>query len=85
MILYNYQDYKSYLRDRCAERSSARGFQSLLAKAAGCQAPFISQMLRSHVHITPDHACGLAEFLGLDEVETEYFLNLLDGFAITIF
>lgn len=49
-----------------------------LANAAGCDRTLFSQTLNSKVHLSPDHALGISEFLGMSEGEQEYFLtNLL--------
>jgi uncharacterized protein (TIGR02147 family) len=76
--VFNSTDYKDFLRSLIAEQSEKRGYQGQLASAAGCQPAYLSQVLRSHVHLTPEHACNLAHFLGLDELETHYFLLLVD-------
>ena len=54
-----------------------RGYRRRLADAAGCHTSFISQVLNSPVHLTPDHGAGIARFWGLSEDETEYFLALV--------
>jgi len=76
--IINFIDYKEFLRSLVDERGVKRGFQSELAEAAGCQRAYLSQVLRSNVHLTPEHACNMAHFLGLDHFETEYFLTLVD-------
>ncbi|MCM2277663.1 MAG: TIGR02147 family protein [Oligoflexia bacterium] len=78
MSIFNFTDYKSFLKDLLKGKGEKRGFQGQLASAAGCQPAYLSQVLRSHVQLTPEHACNLAHFLGLDELESEYFLLLVD-------
>jgi uncharacterized protein (TIGR02147 family) len=70
-------DYKDFIQAMIQEQVVERGYLAQLAKAAGCQRSFFSQVLHSHVHLTPDHAMGLALFWDLPEVEREYFLELL--------
>ncbi len=46
--------------------------------AAGCQRAYLSQVLNSEVHLTPDHAAGLAEYFGGSSNERDYFLELVN-------
>lgn len=75
--LYTYLDYKKYLADRIEENEAVRGYKAMLADAAQCQRSFMSQVLNTHVHLTPDHAVGLADFWKFDGAETEYFLEMV--------
>ena len=76
--LFNCRDYKEFLLDSIRDHSEKRGHQGQLATAAGCQPAYLSQVLRSHVHLTLEHACNLAHFFGFDELETSYFITLVD-------
>lgn len=77
MTLFDFEDYRSVIKWQIKTNVSVRGYQTLLAKAAGCQRAFLSQALNSHVHLTPDHAAGLSKFCQFDELETDYFLELV--------
>lgn len=77
MEVFQFNDYKECLRSFVAFNKAKRGYQSLLAEAAGCQRAFISQVLNSHVHLTPDHAIGLCQFWHLSELETDFFMELV--------
>lgn len=76
MDVFLFDDYKDFLRSSIAENKQ-RGAQSLLADAAGCQRAFISQVLNSHIHLTMDHAAGIASYLNFSELETDYFVELV--------
>lgn len=76
--LYNYSDYKSYLKDYVNEQDSSWGLLTKMAEASGCQRAYLSRCLNQEVHLTMDHACNLASFLKLNETETEYFLILVE-------
>jgi len=76
--MFNFTDYKNLMREKIKENQHVRGYQTSLAKGAGCQRSFISQCINSHIHITPDHAAGLGKFWGFDEDESEYFLELVN-------
>ncbi len=75
--IFEYNSYKIYLSSLIKANSKVRGFQSQLAKAAGCQPSYLSQVLSSKIELTPDHAFGISGFLHFDENETEYFMNLV--------
>jgi uncharacterized protein (TIGR02147 family) len=72
--IYDQDDYKKILKAEIKANQAIRGYQSLIARAADCQTSFLSQVLNGHTHLTPDQASGIAEFLGLDNHATEYFL-----------
>lgn len=76
-MVYGFTDYKKFLAHKIKENSQTRGYQSLLSTAAGCHRSFISQVLSGHVHLTPEHALGLAVFWRFDADATEYFLDLV--------
>lgn len=80
MNIFECRDYKDFLRAQIKANKERRGYRSELAEAAGCQLSFLSQVLHSHVHLTPDHAAGLASFWRFDLNEQDYFLELV-GFA----
>jgi uncharacterized protein (TIGR02147 family) len=77
-MVLTYDDYKVFLRAQVSEARPTRGFMAKLAKAAGCQRSYLSQVLSSHVQLTPDQAFALARFFGLNSGESEYFRLLVD-------
>ncbi len=82
--IYSYTDYKKYLNDIVEQNQHVRSYKSQLADAAGCQRSFMSQVLNSHIHLTPDHAVGLAAFWKLGADTTEFFLEMVHyGRAVT--
>jgi len=74
---FNFHDYKDFLKEKVAMNRGENAYQSRLAEAAGCQKSFLSQVLNSHVHVTPDHAAAMSGFLGLTEEEQIYFIDLV--------
>jgi len=78
MSLFTERDYKRVLQAKISENDSERGYKALLAEAAGMQPSFLSQILHSHVHPTPDHAAGMAAFWKLTADEQEYFMELVN-------
>lgn len=75
--VFEFDDYRKYLEARIADDSSKRGYQARLATAAGCKGSFLSQVLHSHINITPDHAAGLCRFWNFNEDETDWFFELV--------
>jgi uncharacterized protein (TIGR02147 family) len=70
MSIFEFNDYKAFISHHIASNAQIRGYKTVLAQAAGCQKAFFSHVHRSHVHLTPDHAAGLANYW--------YFLVLVD-------
>lgn len=77
-MLFNCLDYKDFIKSRIAAAHPSRGYVGVMAKAAGCQRSYLSQALNSSVHLTPDHAFALSRFFQLNDLETKYFLLLVD-------
>lgn len=77
MRVYECDDYKAYLANKIEENKMVKGYRGFLAEAANCKKSFISQVLNSHVHFTPDHAASLAEFWRLTAAETTFFIDLV--------
>ncbi len=78
MNLYHLTDYKDVLQKKIKSFEGHRGILAKMAEAAGCQRSYLSQVLNTHVQLTPDHALGLCDFLKFNEDETQYFLLLVD-------
>ena len=78
MKIFDSFDYKKVLKADISENKDEYGYKSKLATAAGCQKSFLSQVLNGHVHLTPEHALGLARFWKLSERERDYFIALVN-------
>lgn len=72
----DFKDYRSYLKSVIKEAQPSRGIISRLADAAGCQRAYLSRALSSEVQLTLDHIYGIAKFLYLNELETDYLVTL---------
>ena len=75
--VFDYSDYRGFINAKIKENAGKRGYQGTLAKYAGCQSSFLSQVLSSNVQLTLDHGAGLSEFWGFNSHEAEYFLDLI--------
>jgi len=76
--VFELDQYKDILVKKIESNRDVRGYQKKIATACGCHTSFISQVVNSHLHLTPDHAANLCHFWGLTELESEYFSNLVD-------
>ncbi len=74
---YKYLDYKLFLKDIIEENSEKRGYSTKISAAASIRTSYLSQVLKTKVHLTPEHAADLAEFWGFNNLESEYFLELV--------
>ncbi len=75
--VFDFDHYKSYL-SYCIQGKENRGQLSVLADAAGCQRPYLSRVLSTEIHLTPDHAFGLTQHWQFDNDESEYFMTLVE-------
>lgn len=53
------------------------GVKKELAQAISCQAPFVSHVLNGDYHFSPEQAYACAQWMGLNESETDYFSLLV--------
>lgn len=75
--LFQFKSYVEFLKELLRLHGQERGYQAKLAKAAGCQASYLSQVLAEKADLTSDQALNLATYLAMDEIEVTYFLTLL--------
>ena len=75
--LFKFDDYKDYLKQLVRTNEDVRGYQARLSREAGCQPSYLSQVITANADLTTDHALNLSTFLGLDDQEKEYLLNLI--------
>lgn len=75
LSVFNYLEYKAFLRD--VIRGESRGGTARLARSAGCQPSYLSQVLTRKMHLSDDQLFGISLSLSLDSLESEYLLELL--------
>lgn len=75
--LFDFSNYKAYLRWRIGEKSHRKGLKSSLAKAIHCHPGFVSQVLNNDLHFNLEQATLLNEFLSHTKEESHFFLLLL--------
>ncbi len=74
---FEFDSYRSYLNAVCEEEGAPRGYRATLAREAGCQASYFSQVLKGRVHLNEDQLLGLANYLMLTASDIEFVLLLL--------
>ena len=79
IIMFQENDYKKIILAQIEKQSSPRGYRSKLAQASGCQASFLTQVLKGAVHLTPEHGAAMCQFWGFRPDETEFFLLLVQA------
>lgn len=86
MSIYNYSNYRDYIRAYVKARPKAGyGELSRMAAHLNMNTTLLSQIFSGLRSFSTDHACELAEYLGLTEMETEYlYLMIEHGKAGTI-
>ncbi len=77
MPVFEYSDYKEFLKDQISSHKHIRGYLSRLAEAAKCQKSYLTQVIKGHVHFTPEHAMGASTFWDFSESETDFFVELV--------
>ncbi len=78
MNVFQFEDYREFLRVEANSRPKERGYKASLAAAAGCQRSVFSQVLKEKMHLSRDHVAELAQFLAMSPDEREYLVLLLD-------
>src|SRR3954467_14180848 len=73
--VFDFDDYKDFLRRRIAE--GGRGYQAAVARAAGGKSSYLSQVPSGPVHLTPDHVANLCAFWKFSELESDYLLAMV--------
>jgi uncharacterized protein (TIGR02147 family) len=75
--IWGFTSYVEFLKARLTGREN-RGRLSRAGESLKVQRSYLSRVLAGELHITPDHAYGLTEFLGLTDDERDYFLTLVE-------
>ena len=76
--VYAYKDFRSFIRDRFAEMPrKGYGQSHRLAKHLGVHTTLVSQIMKGVKVFSLEQAHAACEFLGLDELETDYFVLLV--------
>ena len=77
-VIFEYEDYRSYLGAWIKEHSSLRGVKGKLANAAGISSSLLSQIFKGEKNLTFDQAFNLSEYMGLSDIESDFFRLLIE-------
>ncbi len=77
MSPFEFSEYRAYLNAVCEEKAGVRGLRAALAREAGCQASYLSQVLKTRAHLSEDQILGIATHIELSATEVDYLLILL--------
>ncbi len=78
MDIFSYSNFRIYLRESIKKMPKAgHGQNKKIAEAAGISTAFFSQVLSDKRQLSLEQASLISEFLGLSEIESEYFLVLV--------
>ncbi len=78
LTIFDYSDYKLFLKEYSESATGQWGLMSRLSKAAQCQRSHLSRVIKGSVHLTPDQAFAISEALHLGGLEGEYFVTLVN-------
>lgn len=76
MDVYKVKNYRELIENLLQD--AVKTTRAQMAEAAHCSSSWITRVLTSEVHLTPDQALGIANFFHLNSSETDYFLYLVD-------
>jgi len=75
--IYDFSDYKAYLRSQVGDKTARRGLKSALANALSCQPTYISRVINGPAHLSLEQATGVNEFFSHSRDDSHYFLLLV--------
>jgi uncharacterized protein (TIGR02147 family) len=75
--LFDYKDYRAYLRNSLPVSGEGRGARAKLAAHLHCQTSFISQVFNDRVHLSLEQAILVSDFLRHSEDEKKFFMLLV--------
>lgn len=79
MNIYEYRDYKLFLKDWLKDHPKAgRGQMKKMADHLRVSTTLLSQALQTDKHLSLETSAEICEYIGLGEKESEYFLLLVD-------
>jgi uncharacterized protein (TIGR02147 family) len=77
MQVYDFTDYRLYLKQAYSGSGRGRGKRGLLANYLNCQPSFLTQVFMERAHLSLEHALSTCDYLRFDESESQYFMLLV--------
>lgn len=78
MTVFDFNDYRQFISAQVDAQAKPWGTWGRLAKIAGCQATYLSQVMKGKAQLTPDHVYRMARHWEMTDAETDFFLLLLE-------
>lgn len=75
---FEHTSYIDVIKEIISENVHTRGYQSHLAKAAGCHASHLSHVLNGRAHFNLEQAIAVCEFWKFNDLHTDYFVTLVN-------
>lgn len=75
---FEHRNYIDIVKEVISDNIHIRGYQSQLAKAAGCHASHLSHVLNGRAHFNLEQAIAICEFWKLNDLHTDYFVTLVN-------
>lgn len=75
--IYDFAEYKAYLRFKVGEKTQRRGLKSAVARHLNCQPGFISQVLNGNMHLNLEQVSALNSFFNHTKEESHFFMLLV--------
>lgn len=77
MSVFSYLDYRDFLIERLGGQGKRTGLKSKLAAELEIKNSYLSRILAGGSDFTPEQGFLVTKFLGLNELETDFFLELV--------
>jgi uncharacterized protein (TIGR02147 family) len=79
MRVFDFESYKSFVTERVrAMPQGGRGQYGKIARHLRMHTTMVSQIFRGEKNLSLEQACALAEYFGLSDLETDFFLVLVE-------
>lgn len=78
MTVFNFSDYRKYMRFWAENRPDKRGAYARIAEKIGASSTMVSQILNGQKNLSPEMTQNLVDYFGLNEMETDYFFYLVE-------
>lgn len=78
MKIFEFDDYKDFVRKKLRETANkGHGQYSRVAEHLAIHTSMVSQVFNGEKHLTFDQACGLCGYFGFTDLESDYFVALV--------
>lgn len=78
MRVFDFNNYKSFVQKKLLQAShKGHGQLSRIAEHLGVHTSMVSQVFSGPKHLTFEQACGVCEYFGFTELESDYFVALV--------